>query len=134
MTYQIAPNFNNAAGLQVIVPYQPKSQGIVFPEYRKDGFGNTYVNGRSLLTWTIEVLRQEPGLSFTEYEDLLTLFGLSIAPEDVSAEVTVRTIGYDRNTFANFNARVTHRKGVDTDHNMGLYRLIIFTFERLVAI
>ena len=95
MPYQIYIGHNQAGNLADAVP-QPRSEGTFtrLPDIYA-GDGTVYEDGPLSAEWLFTMMTD------TEYTTFLTQSGLSAAK---SALVTIRTIGANSRTFANYNA------------------------------
>ncbi len=127
MTYQVAINYDNEAGFVAVDPQPRCLLGIQNAAYVETISGITYPDGDEYTVWEFE------NLTPAEYTALLAEMGLTTAASSVSGPVTISTISHDRTTFANYNARVVHKKGEDTEFENWLYTRARFLFKKLVA-
>lgn len=126
MPYQIADNYNNAAGLVDISP-QPASPGILYPREVVAVSGVVYDDGAPYTMFVYKGV-----MSNTQYNSLLTQFGLTSARTN---EVTVRLLLDDRITYANYNAIVVKpRNGVDAKYRNGFWHDVTFRVKQLEAV
>jgi hypothetical protein len=127
MAYQVATGHDNEAGFVTLSP-QPKSQGIEYPRWVQAASA-LYPDGAPFVVWEFEQLTR------AQYNTIILAFGLTHSPDDVESLVTIRSIGYDRSTWANWNGTVVHRRGPnqDTEFSMGIYRRATFTIKKLIT-
>lgn len=127
MASQIAIGHDNEAGFVTVDPQPACPLGIQNAIYVETISGIPYPDGDEFTVWEFE------NLTPTQYTTLLAAMGLTSAASSVSAEVTISTISHDRTTYANYNARVVHKKGEDTEFSGWLYTRARFLFKKLAA-
>ena len=130
MARQAADTFNNAAGLADITADDQgmSTAGLQYPRYINCADGSVKPDGAPF-----EVL-EYTNQTAAEYTAILTAFGLTTAIGNASNEITYRTPGADRSTYANYNAIVVHRKGVDATFEDGRYTRVTFTIKIVEAL
>lgn len=122
-TYQWADGNNNAAGLTDLSP-QPSTFNIHYPLRVYGGDGTPKNKGSAFA-----ILRYHKELTETQYNSLLTQLGLSSALFNPG---TVKLIGEDRTTWANYNGTVI--KPHNPTYERGFYRDVEFIINELVAL
>jgi hypothetical protein len=127
MPYQLATGWDNEAGFVTVNPQPACPLGIQFAAYVEAISGIAYPEGDMFTVWEFDHLQ------IAQYTILLPLMGLSTAATSVSAPVTIQTVTHDRATFANYNARVVHKKGEDTEFENHLFTRVRFRFKNLVV-
>jgi hypothetical protein len=127
MPYQLATGWDNETNFVTVTPPPFCPLGIQFAAYVEAISGIAYPEGDMFTVWEFEKLTE------AQYESILTLMGLTAAATSVSAPVTIQTVTHDRSTFANYNARVVHKKGEDTEFADHLFRFARFRFKNLVV-
>ena len=127
MPYQLATGWDNEAGFVTVDPQPFCPLGIQFAAYVEAISGIAYPEGDMFTVWEFEMLTE------AAYETLLSQMGLTTAANSVSAQVTIQTVTHDRSTFANYNARVVHKKGEDTEFENHLFTRVRFRFKNLVV-
>jgi len=125
--FKIASGWNNAAGLVLVNP-QPASPGVIDPDIRTDGDGDTYGYGSRFTEWRYGFL------TVAQFTALMSSLGISRNVK--SASVTIRTVLQDDYaTYANYNAKVRLPEP-DTGYlyRGGRYTNVVIVFTRLVAL
>ena len=126
MTFQGADGHDNSAGLAEFDP-QPMFTGITFPEFVY-GANIAYSRGSMMCSFNFNNVLP------TVYAAQLAILGATVSYLEVYREVTIKIPGYDRITFSNFNALFIHRRGIDTDWDLGKYVRVTFNFIMLELI
>lgn len=131
---QVAPGFNNAAGLESISDGQGISttNGPRYARYKTPANGFAKVDGK--LYEVLEFRNQTEA----EYLALLAAHGYTDDYDDISRSVTYRTVlrPNEYTTFTNYNAIVEHLRGEGdaVDDGNGIYSLVRFTYNRMEAL
>lgn len=122
--YKWAPGNDNEAGF-VTLTYAPACKGLEYSEWIYSGNGLVFPKGKPFIRWAFTNLKVE------WYLDLLDTIGLDYSVEDCYVETTISSRDYDRETYTNWNALTVHRKPLDTEYSMGVYRTVTFIHRNL---
>lgn len=123
MPQQVASGWNNAGSLQNLIDedFVDAPPGLHYPEHRRLADGTLKVIGAP-----VEEV-EFTNLETADYTAILTKWGFSTAIDDVSNQITYRTVLPDRATAVTYNAIVVHRKGIDAPFEGGLFQFARFT-------
>jgi hypothetical protein len=127
--YKIAAGHDNAGSLSALSFPVTSPQGIQYPEYVTATDGTVIPKGLPFCTTVM------PELTDTQYAELFTKSGMGTGADDTTAEVTVSLPTNDRTAaFANYNALMIHRKGVDANYQDRHWRDVRVTYAALEAL